>query len=108
MIVDIGAAEALLPLREQSRAETYKQGERVRAVIVKVLPITRNTRSFCREPIPTSRAAVRMEIPEIYDGTIVVRTHVHEPGDRAEVGGGIHRTERRPVGACVGMKGSRA
>ena len=108
MIVDIGKTEALLPLREQSRAETYKQGERVRAVIVKVLPVAKGpqvilSRTDCQLLI----RLFEVEIPEIYDGTIVVKNAVHEPGDRAKVAVASMDRDVDPVGACVGMKGSR-
>jgi N utilization substance protein A len=108
IIVDIGKTEAMLPLREQSRAETYKQGERVRAVIVKVLPIAKGPQVILSRT--DSQLIIRlfeMEIPEIYDGTIVVKNAVHEPGDRAKVAVASLDRDVDPVGACVGMKGSR-
>jgi len=108
IIVDVGKTEALLPLREQSRAETYKQGERVRAVIVKVLPVAKGPQVILSRT--DSQLLIRlfeMEIPEIYDGTIVVKNAVHEPGDRAKVAVASMDRDVDPVGACVGMKGSR-
>src|SRR5512143_1549922 len=108
MIVDIGKTEALLPLREQSRVETYKQGERVRAVIVKVLLVAKGPQVILSRV--DSQLLVRlfeMEIPEIYDGTIVVKSAVHEPGDRAKIAVASLDRDVDPVGACVGMKGSR-
>jgi transcription termination/antitermination protein NusA len=108
IIVDIGKTEALLPLREQSRAEIYKQGERIRAVIVKVLPVAKGPQVILSRT--DSQLLVRlfeMEIPEIYDGTIVVKNAVHEPGDRAKVAVASLDRDVDPVGACVGMKGSR-
>ncbi|HYK91695.1 MAG TPA: transcription termination factor NusA [Acidobacteriota bacterium] len=108
IIVDIGKTEALLPLREQSRAETYKQGERVRAVIVKVLQVSKGPQVILSRT--DSQILIRlfeMEIPEIYDGTIVVKNAVHEPGDRAKVAVASMDRDVDPVGACVGMKGSR-
>ena len=108
IIVDIGKTEALLPLREQSRAETYKQGERVRAVIVKVLPVAKGPQVILSRTDPQLIVHLfEMEIPEIYDGTIVVKSAVHEPGDRAKVAVASLDRDVDPVGACVGMKGSR-
>ncbi len=108
IIVDIGKTEALLPLREQSRAETYKQGERVRAVIVKVLPVAKGPQVILSRTDPQLLVRLfEMEIPEIYDGTIVVKSAVHEPGDRAKVAVASMDRDVDPVGACVGMKGSR-
>ena len=106
--MDIGKTEALLPLRERSRAETYKQGERVRAVIVKVLPVAKGPQVILSRTDPQLLVRLfEMEIPEIYDGTIVVKSAVHEPGDRAKVAVASMDRDVDPVGACVGMKGSR-
>jgi len=108
IIVDIGKTEALLPLREQSRAEAYKQGERIRAVIVKVLPVANGPQVILSRTDPQLLVRLfEMEIPEIYDGTIVVKSAVHEPGDRAKVAVASLDRDVDPVGACVGMKGSR-
>jgi transcription termination/antitermination protein NusA len=108
IIVDIGKTEALLPLREQSRAETYKQGERVRAVIVKVLQGSKGPQVILSRTDPQILVRLfEMEIPEIYDGTIVVKNAVHEAGDRAKVAVASMDRDVDPVGACVGMKGSR-
>jgi N utilization substance protein A len=108
IIVDIAKTEALLPLREQSRAEVYKQGERIRAVIVKVLPVAKGPQVILSRTDPQLLVRLfEMEIPEIYDGTIVVKSAVHEPGDRAKVAVASLDRDVDPVGACVGMKGSR-
>lgn len=108
IIVDIGKTEALLPMREQSRVETYKQGERIRAVIVKVLPVAKGPQVILSRTDPQLLIRLfEMEIPEIYDGTIVVKSAVHEAGDRAKVAVASMDRDVDPVGACVGMKGSR-
>jgi N utilization substance protein A len=108
IIVDIGKTEALLPMREQSRAETYKQSERIRAVIVKVLAVAKGPQVILSRTDPQLLIRLfEMEIPEIYDGTIVVKSAVHEPGDRAKVAVASLDRDVDPVGACVGMKGSR-
>src|SRR5512137_2137112 len=108
IIVDVGKTEALLPLREQSRAETYKQSERIRAVIVKVLPVAKGPQVILSRTDPQLLVRLfEMEIPEIYDGTIVVKSAVHEPGGRAKVAVASLDRDVDPVGACVGMKGSR-
>jgi transcription termination/antitermination protein NusA len=108
IIVDIGKTEALLPMREQSRIESYKQGERIRAVIVKVLPVAKGPQVILSRTDPQLLVRLfEMEIPEIYDGTIVVKSAVHEPGDRAKVAVASLDRDVDPVGACVGMKGSR-
>ncbi len=108
IIVDIGKTEALLPLREQSRAEAYKQGERVRSVIVKVLPIAKGPQVILsRTDAQLLIRLFEIEIPEIYDGTIVIKNAVREPGDRAKIAVASMDRDVDPVGACVGMKGSR-
>lgn len=108
IIVDIGKTEASLPMREQSRVESYKQGERIRAVITKVLPVAKGPQVILSRVDPQLLVRLfEMEIPEIYDGTIVVKSAVHEPGDRAKVAVASTDRDVDPVGACVGMKGSR-
>ena len=109
MIVDLGAnLEAILPRREQSRGEVWNQGERIRAVIVDV------TKDQKGQQIKLSRASAElikrlfeMEVPEIYDDTVVIKSAVREPGDRAKIAVASNEKDVDPVGACVGMKGSR-
>jgi N utilization substance protein A len=111
LVVDLGAVEALLPRSEQSKAERYSLGERIRAVIKEV---TKEVKSTYGLQIILSRTApellmrlFEMEVPEIYDGTVQIKACVREPGERAKIA--VVSTDRDidPVGACVGMKGSR-
>src|SRR6266481_7876014 len=108
IIVDLGRTEALLPKKEQSKAERYSQGDRLRAVIVDV---DRNAKgpqviiSRTDERILTK--LFEMEVPEIYDGTVMIERAVRDPGDRAKVAVRSKDRDVDPVGACVGMKGSR-
>src|SRR5207245_891770 len=108
IVVDLGRTEALLPKKEQSKAERYSQGDRLRAVIVEV---DRNAKG---PQVIISRTDERlliklfeMEVPEIYDGTVGIERAVHDPGDRAKVAVRSKDRDVEPVGACVGMKGSR-
>ena len=109
MIVEIsGRVEAILPRKEQSRAESYNPSDRVRAVIKGV------TRSAKGPQIVLSRTDAALlvklfeqEVPEIYDGTVVIRGAVREAGDRAKVAVYSRERDVDPVGACVGMKGTR-
>ncbi|OLE66856.1 MAG: transcription termination factor NusA [Acidobacteria bacterium 13_1_20CM_2_68_7] len=108
IIIDLGRTEGLLPKKEQSKAERYSQGDRVRAVIVDV---DRNAKG---PQVIVSRTDERlliklfeMEVPEIYDGTVAIERAVHDPGDRAKVAVRSKDRDVDPVGACVGMKGSR-
>ncbi|HXF04623.1 MAG TPA: transcription termination factor NusA [Blastocatellia bacterium] len=111
LVVDLGTVEALLPRSEQSKAERYSLGERIRAVIKEVTKEVKNTYGL---QIILSRTApellmrlFEMEVPEIYDGTVQIKACVREPGERAKIA--VVSTDRDidPVGACVGMKGSR-
>lgn len=109
MIIDLGNnLEAILPKREQSRGEVWNQGERTRVVIVDV------SKEQKGQQIKVSRASAEllkrlfeMEVPEIYDDTVIIKSAVREPGDRAKIAVASNEKDVDPVGACVGMKGSR-
>ena len=109
MIIDLGNnLEAVLPKREQVRSENWNQGERIRVVIADV------TKEPKGQQIIVSRASAdllkrlfEMEVPEIYDDTVVIKSAVREPGDRAKIAVASNEKDVDPVGACVGMKGSR-
>ena len=108
IIVDAERVEALLPRREQSRAENYTTGDRIRAVIREVNRNTKGPQIILSRTDPTLLIKMfEQEVPEIYDGTVTIRGAVREAGDRAKVA--VHSRERDvdPVGACVGMKGTR-
>src|SRR5213593_788672 len=108
LIIDLGKTEAVLPRREQSRAEHYNQGDRIRTVIVDV------DKSGKGPQVTVSRTDPRllmklfeMEVPEIYDGTVTIESIARDPGDRAKVAVRSKDRDVDPVGACVGIKGSR-
>src|SRR4030095_6292645 len=109
MIIDLGNnLEGIVPKREQSRGEMWNQGERIRVAIVDV------TKDQKGQQIKVSRASselikrlFEMEVPEIYDDTVVIKSAVREPGDRAKIAVASNEKDVDPVGACVGMKGSR-
>ncbi len=108
IIVDLGKIEAVLPKMQQSRAEGFSQGERVRVVINTVSKETKGPQVEVSRTSPELlKRLFEMEVPEIYDGTVQIKAAVREPGDRAKIA--VISTERDvdPVGACVGMKGSR-
>jgi len=108
IIVDLGKIEAVLPKTQQSRAEAFSQGERVRVVINTV---SKDTKGPQVEVSRTSPELVKrwfeMEVPEIYDGTVVIKGAVRQPGERAKVAVRSRERDVDPVGACVGMRGSR-
>ena len=108
IIVELGRIEAVLPRKEQSRAESYSPQDRIRAVIKRV------NRSAKGPQIELSRTdpallikLFEQEVPEIYDGTVMIRGAVREAGDRAKVAVYSRERDVDPVGACVGMKGTR-
>jgi N utilization substance protein A len=108
MIVEIGRIEAILPRKEQSRAESYNQGDRVRAVIRGVSKSAKGPQVvLSRTDAALLIKLFEQEVPEIYDGTVMIRGAVREAGDRAKVAVYSRERDIDPVGACVGMKGTR-
>src|SRR6478735_4638308 len=108
IIVDLGRAEAVLPVREQVPRETYRAGDRVQAFVIDVLRESKGPQ------IVLSRASVNlltklfaMEVPEIAEGIVVIEAAAREPGGRAKIAVSSRDSDVDPVGACVGMKGSR-
>jgi len=108
VIFDIGKAEAKSPRKEQSRLESFAIGERVRVVIARVEKAAKGP------GVVVSRAAPELvqhlfqtEVPEIYDGTVVIRAIAREAGERTKIAVMSKDKEVDAVGACVGMKGMR-
>lgn len=108
-IVDIGAGiEAFMPKTQQSKAETFTQSERIRVVICDVHRDIKGPQVEVSRTSPDLlRRLFEMEVPEIYDGTVVIKAAVREPGERAKIAVVSNERDVDPVGACVGMKGSR-
>ena len=108
IIVELGRVEAQLPRKEQSRAENYTVGDRVRAVIRGVNRSAKGPQIVLSRTDPALLIKLfEQEVPEIYDGTVVIRGAVREAGDRAKVAVYSRERDVDPVGACVGMKGTR-
>ncbi|HEY7502073.1 MAG TPA: transcription termination factor NusA [Vicinamibacterales bacterium] len=109
IIVDVnGRVEAQLPRKEQSRAENYTVGDRVRAVIRGVNRSAKGPQIVLSRTDPALLIKLfEQEVPEIYDGTVLIRGAVREAGDRAKVAVYSRERDVDPVGACVGMKGTR-
>ena len=108
IFVESGHIEALLPRREQSRAENYTTGDRVRAVIREVNKNVKGPQLILSRTDPVLLIKLfEQEVPEIYDGTVLIRGAVREAGDRAKVAVYSRERDVDPVGACVGMKGTR-
>src|SRR5579864_8573639 len=108
LIAEIGRVEAQIPRKEQSRAENYAIGDRVRAVIKAVTKNAKGPQVVLSRTDPALLIKLfEQEVPEIYDGTVVIRGAVREAGDRAKVAVFSRERDVDPVGACVGMKGTR-
>jgi len=108
IVVDLGRTEAAVPRSEQSRHERYSQGERIRAVIVDVHTQPKGPQIILSRTDPRLLVKLfEMEVPEIYDGTVLIKAAVRAPGERAKVAVFSRERDVDPVGACVGMKGSR-
>jgi N utilization substance protein A len=108
IIVNLGQTEGILPVREQVPRESYRRGDRVRAYILDVLHETRGPQ------IILSRAhkdflmdLFKTEVPEISEGIVSIMGAAREPGVRAKIAVSSNNSDIDPVGACVGMKGSR-
>src|ERR1700686_4125169 len=109
MIVDLnGKTEGIIPRSQQSRAERYSQGDRIKAVIVDVHTQPKGPQVVLSRTDPRLLIKLfEMEVPVIYDGRVVIRGAVREPGERAKIAVMSRERDVDPVGACVGMKGSR-
>src|SRR2546423_6789081 len=108
IIVDLGNLEAILPRSQQSRGEQWNQGERIRVVIHNVSKESKGPQIEVSRTSPELLLRLfEMEVPEIYDGTVVIKSCVREPGERAKIAVTSNERDVDPVGACVGMKGSR-
>lgn len=108
IIVDLGNLEAILPRSQQSRGEQWNQGERVRVVISNVSKESKGPQVEVSRTSPDLLLRLfEMEVPEIYDETVVIKSCVREPGERAKIAVTSNERDVDPVGACVGMKGSR-
>jgi len=108
VVVDLGRAEAMLRRDELLPRESFRQGERVRAYIYDVRQETRGPQIFLSRTHPQFMAKLfAQEVPEIYDGIIEIKSVARDPGSRAKIAVVSRDSGIDPVGACVGMRGSR-
>lgn len=106
--VDLGKAEALLPLSEQMPNEQYNHNERIKVYITKVEKTTKGPQIFISRTHPNLlKRLFELEVPEIYDGIVEIKSVAREAGDRSKISVYSDDPEVDPVGACVGPKGSR-
>ncbi|MBI4797429.1 MAG: transcription termination/antitermination protein NusA [Desulfarculus sp.] len=108
IIVNLGRTEAVLPPREQVPREGYRPGDRVRAFVLDVKRISRGPQIVLSRTHPGFiQALFELEVPEIAEGIVTVEGVAREPGSRTKIGVSSRDRDVDPVGACVGMKGSR-
>ncbi len=108
MVVDLGRTEALLPKREQVRRESYRQGERIRGMVLEVREEAKGPQVVISRTHPGFLVKLfQMEVPEIYEGIVEIKGAAREPGERAKIAVLSNNMDVDPVGACVGVKGSR-
>ena len=108
LVLDDDGNELLLPKTEQIPADYFKKGDSVRAIIDKVEMLNGNPKIIISRTAPEFlQRLFEMEVPEIFDGLITIKKIVREPGERAKVAVESYDDRIDPVGACVGMKGSR-
>lgn len=106
--VDLGKAEALLPLSEQMPNEQYNHNDRIKVYITKVEKTTKGPQIFISRTHPNLlKRLFELEVPEIYDGIVEIKSVAREAGDRSKISVYSDDPEVDPVGACVGPKGSR-
>ncbi len=106
--LDLGKTEAVLPAREQVPRESYRRGDRVRAYVMEVRDTSKGPQVVLSRAHPEFVSRLfEMEVPEIYENIVEVKGVVREPGDRTKIAVASKDSHVDPVGACVGMKGSR-
>lgn len=107
IFVNLGRTEGILPRRFQSPREVYRPGDRIKALIWEVKREGMLSIVLSRTHTEFVRRLLELEVPEIYDGTVEIRSIVREPGFRIKMAVSTTRDDLDPVGACVGVKGQR-
>jgi len=108
IVVNLGRTDAALPLGEQVRSENYRQGDRTRALLLKVLNEARGPQLILSRTHPDLvKKLFEIEVPEIREGVVEIKACAREPGERAKIAVASNDPDVDPVGACVGMRGSR-
>src|SRR5690242_180091 len=108
IIFDLGKAESRMPRKEQSRLESFAVGERVRVVIARLERAAKGPQVIVSRAAPALvQSLFQSEVPEIYDGTVMIRAIAREAGERTKIAVMSRDKDVDPVGACVGMKGMR-
>jgi N utilization substance protein A len=107
-LVDLGKTEAILPIQEQIPRETYRRGDRVKTMLLEVRRTPKDVQVILSRSHPQFVAKLfELEVPEVMEKIIEIRSVVREPGDRTKIAVTSREKAVDPVGACVGIKGSR-
>jgi len=107
-IINLGKAEAILPPSEQIPGEMNRQGDRIKAFILEVKKTTKGPQIIVSRTHPgLLKRLFELEVPEIYNGTVAIKSVSREPGYRSKIAVFSRQSDVDPVGACVGPKGSR-
>jgi transcription termination/antitermination protein NusA len=108
IIVELGKTEGKLPKREQSKLENFSVSDRIRVIIIKVEKTSKGPQVIVSRTDPTLvQHLFQTEVPEIYDGTVQIKSIAREAGERTKIAVASREKDVDPVGACVGMKGTR-
>jgi N utilization substance protein A len=108
IIIELGRAEAILPKREQVQTETYRQGDRIQAYVVDITRAAKTPQVVLSRTHPGLLMKLfELEVPEVAEGIVRIEACAREPGFRAKIAVTSVDPDVDPVGACVGMKGSR-
>ena len=107
-LVDLGKTEAILPIQEQIPREAYRRGDRVKAMLLEVRRTPKDVQVILSRSHPQFVAKLfEMEVPEVGEKIVEIKSIVREPGDRTKIAVASRDKAVDPVGACVGIKGSR-
>ncbi|HXX74863.1 MAG TPA: transcription termination factor NusA [Nitrospiraceae bacterium] len=107
-LVDLGKTEAILPIQEQIPRETYRRGDRVKAMLLEVRRTPKDVQVILSRSHPQFVAKLfELEVPEVTEKIVEIKSVVREPGDRTKIAVTSREKAVDPVGACVGIKGSR-
>jgi len=108
LLIDLGRAEAILPSKEQMPREVYRPGDRIRAIITDIRMTTKGPQIILSRTHPSMLAKLfEAEVPEVAEGIVEINAIVRDPGSRAKLAVSSNDPDVDPVGACVGMRGSR-
>jgi N utilization substance protein A len=108
LLIDLGRAEAVLPSKEQMPREVYRPGDRIRAIITDIRVTPKGPQIILSRTHPSMLAKLfEAEVPEVAEGIVEINAIVRDPGSRAKLAVSSNDPDVDPVGACVGMRGSR-